>query len=71
MYYFLAKLWSVVSVVLIVVEDSIEGGLVVLKVREPALGGTKAERAMQEYVSFGDVVVEALATEALSFLLGG
>ena len=71
MYYFLAKLWSVVLVVLIVVEESIEGGLVVLKVREPGLGGTKAERAMQEYVSFGDAVVEALATEALSFLLGG
>ena len=71
MYYFLAKLWSVVSVVLIVVEESNDGGLVVSKMREPALGGTKAERAMREYVSFGDAVVEALATEAISFLLGG
>ena len=71
MYYFLAKLWSVVSVVLIVVEESSGGGLVVSKMREPALGGTKAERAMREYVSFGDALVEALATEAISFLLGG
>ena len=67
----MAKLWSVVLVVLIVVEESIEGELVVLKVREPGLGGTKAERAMQEYVSFGDTVMEALATEAILFLLGG
>ena len=57
--------------VLIVGEEANGGGLVVLKVREPGLGGAKAERAMQEYVSFGDVVVEALATAALSFLLGG
>ena len=71
MYYFLAKLWSFVLVDLIVVGESIEGGLVVLKVREPGMGGTRAERAMQECVSFGDVVVEALATVALSFLLGG
>ena len=56
---------------LIVVEETKGGGLVVAEVREPALGGTKAERAMREYVSFGDAVVEALATEAISFLLSG
>ena len=65
MYYFLAKLWSVVSMVLIVGEETNGGGLVVAKMREPALGGTKAERAMREYVSFGDAVVEALATEVI------
>ena len=57
--------------VLIVVEETKGGGLVVAEMREPALGGTKAERAMREYVSFGDTVMEALATEAISFLLGG
>ena len=57
--------------VLIVVEDTKGGGLVVAEVREPALGGTKADRAMREYVSFGDAVMEALAMEAISFLLGG
>ena len=57
--------------VLIVVEETKGGGLVVAEMREPALGGTKADRAMSEYVSFGDTVMEALATEAISFLLGG
>ena len=59
MYYFLAKLWCVVSVVLIVVEETKGGGLVVAELKEPALGGTKAVGAMQECVSFGDAVVEA------------
>ena len=71
MYYFLARLWNVVSMVLIVVEENKGGGLAVAEMREPALGGTKADRAMSEYVSFGDTVMEALATEAISFLLEG
>ena len=71
MYYFLAKLWCVASVVLIVVEEANGGGSVVAELKDPALGGTKAERAMRVCVSFGDAVVEALATEAISFLLGG
>ena len=57
--------------VLIVVEETNGGGLVAAEMREPALGGTKADRAMREYVSFGDAVMVALATEAISFLLGG
>ena len=57
--------------VLIVVEEANGGGLVVAEMRGPALGGTKVERAMREYVSFGDAVEEALATEAISFLLEG
>ena len=57
--------------VLIVVEETNGRELVVSEMREPALGGTKVEKAMREYVSFGDAVVEALATEAISFLLGG
>ena len=71
MYYFLAKLWCVVSMVLIVVEEANGGGLVVAELREPVFERTKADRAMREYVSFGDAVVGALATEAISFLLGG
>ena len=71
MYYFLAKLWSVVSIVLIVVEETSGRELFVSEMREPVFGGTKADRAMREYVSFGDAVEEALATEAISFLLGG
>ena len=71
MYYFLARLWNVVSMVLVAVEESNGGGLVVAEMRGSALGGTKADRAMREYVSFGDAVVEALATEAISFLLSG
>ena len=51
--------------VLIVMEETTGGGLVVAKMREPALGGTMAARAMREYESFGDAVVEALATEAI------
>ena len=57
MYYFLAKLWCVVSMVLIVVEETNGGGLVVAELKEPALGGTKAERAMRRCMSFGDAVV--------------
>ena len=57
--------------VLIVVEVTKGGGLAVAEMRGPALGGTKADRAMREYVAFGDAVMEALATEAISFLLGG
>ena len=71
MYYFLAKLWSVVSIVLIVVEETSGRELFVSEMREPVFGGTKADRAMREYVSFGDAVEEALATEAISFLLEG
>ena len=69
MYYFLAKLWSVVSIVLIVVEETSGRELFVSEMREPVFEGTKADRAMREYVSFGDDVEEALATEAISFLL--
>ena len=47
MYYFLAKLWCVVSMVLIVVEETNGGGLVVAELKDPALGGTKSERAMR------------------------
>ena len=57
--------------VLIVMGETNGEALVVAEMREPALGGTKAKRAMREYVSFGDAVVEALATEAISFLLSG
>ena len=69
MFCFLARLWNVVSMVLVVVEETTVRELVVAEVREPALGGTKVEQAMREYVSFGDDVEEALATEAISFLL--
>ena len=55
--------------VLIVVEETPVRELVVAEVREPVFEGTKADRAMREYVSFGDGVEEALATEAISFLL--
>ena len=71
MYCFLARLWNVVSMVLIVVEETTGRELVVAEVREPVLGGTKADRAMREYVSFGDDVMATLATGAISFLLGG
>ena len=71
MYHSLAKLWSVVSIVLIVVEETNGRELFVSEMREPVFGGTKADRAMREYVSFGDAVMEALATEAISFLLSG
>ena len=71
MYYFLVKLWSVVSIVLIVVEETSGRRLFVSEMREPVFEGTKADRAMREYVSFGDAVGEALATEAISFLLEG
>ena len=43
--------------------------LVAAEVRETVFEGTRADRAMREYVSFGDGVEEALATEAISFLL--
>ena len=55
--------------VLIVVEETTVRELVVAEVREPVFEGTRADRAMREYVSFGDDVEEALATEANSFLL--
>ena len=71
MYYFLAKLWSVVLIVLIVVEETSGRELFASEMREPVFGGTKADRAMREYVSFGDALEEALATEASSFLLEG
>ena len=59
MYYFLAKLWCVVSMVLMVVEETNGGGLVVAELKDPALEGTKAVGAIKECVSFGDAVVEA------------
>ena len=46
MYYFLAKLWCVVSMVLIVVKEANVGGLVVAELKDPALGGTKTVGAM-------------------------
>ena len=59
MNYFLAKLWCVVSMVLVVEEEANEGGLVVAESKEHALGGTKTGEAMKECVSFGDAAVEA------------
>ena len=47
------------------------GGLVVAELRDPVLGGTKPVGAIRSCVSFGDAVMEALATQAISFLLGG
>ena len=45
--------------VLIVVEETNGGGLVVAELKEPALGGRKAVWAMTEFLSFRDAVVEA------------
>ena len=59
MYYFLAKLWCVVSMVLIVVEEANGRGLVVAELRDPVLGGTKPGGARGSCVSFGDALVEA------------
>ena len=59
MNYFLAKLWCVASMVLIVVEEANGGGLVVAESKEHALGGTKTGEAMKECVSFGDALVDA------------
>ena len=47
MYYFLAKLWCVVSMVLIVVEDTTGEDLVVAELKDPALGETKTVGAMR------------------------
>ena len=47
MYYFLAKLWCVVSMVLIVVEETNGEGLVVAELKDPALGGTKTVGAIR------------------------
>ena len=47
MHYFLAKLWCVVSMVLIVVEETKGGGLIVAELKDPALGGTKSVGAMR------------------------
>ena len=58
MYYFLAKLWCVVSMVLIVVEAN-GGGLVVAELKDPVLGGTKPVGAIGSCVSFGVALVEA------------
>ena len=69
MFCFLAVRWNVVSMVLIVVEETTVRELVVAEVREPVFEGTRADRAMREYVSFGDDVEETLATEAISFFL--
>ena len=59
MYSFLAKLWCVVSMVLIVVEEANGGGLVVAELKDPVLGGTKTVGTIRSCVSFGDAVVEA------------
>ena len=59
MNYFLAKLWCVASMVLIVVEEANGGGLVVAESKEHALGGTKTGEAMKECVSFGDAALKA------------
>ena len=69
MFYFLAGLWNVVLMVLIVVGETSVRELVVAEVREPVFEGTKADRAMREYVPFQNDVEGALATEAISFLL--
>ena len=47
MYYFLAKLWCVVSMVLIVVGEANGGGLVVAELNDPVLGGTKTVGAIR------------------------
>ena len=44
-YYFLLRLWSVVSIVLIVVEETSGRELFVSGMREPVFEGTKADRA--------------------------
>ena len=49
--------------VLVVVEETTVRELVVAEVREPVFEGSKADRAMREYVSFGDGVEETLATD--------
>ena len=59
MYYFLAKLWCVVSMVLIVVEEANGGGLVVAELKGPKLGGTKTVGAKRLCLSSGDALVEA------------
>ena len=59
MNYFLAKLWCVASVVLIVVEEAKEGGLVAAESEERALVRPKTGEALKECVSFGDAAVEA------------
>ena len=59
MYYFLVKLWCVVSMVLIVIEETNREGLVVSELKEPGLGGTKTVGAIRSCVSFGDALVEA------------
>ena len=43
--------------------------LVEAEVGEPVFEGTRADRAMRDYVSYGDGVEEALSTEAISFVL--
>ena len=50
MFCFLARLRNVVSMVLIVVEEAPVRRLVVAEVREPVFEGTKADRAMRDYV---------------------
>ena len=47
MYYFLAKLWCVASMVLIVVEEANGGELVVAELKDPVLGGTKTVGAIR------------------------
>ena len=69
MFCFLAGLWNVVSMVLVLVEETTVRELVVAEVREPVFEGTRSDRAMREYVSFEDGVEAALATEAISFVL--
>ena len=59
MNYFFAKLWCAALMVLIMVEEAKEGGLVVAESEERALVRTKTGEAMEECVPFGDAAVEA------------
>ena len=47
MYYFLVTLWSVVSIVLLVVEETSGRELLVSELRDPVLGGTKPVGAIR------------------------
>ena len=67
MFCFLAGLWNVVLMVLIVVGETTVREFVVAEVRVLVFEGTSSDRAMREYVSFGDDVEEALATEPFHF----
>ena len=55
----LPKLWCVASMIVIVLEEATEGGVVVAESEERALGRTRTGEAMEGCVSFGDAAVEA------------